>query len=114
MNLSRAMSDSAILTELGTRIEQYRIGQEMTQAQLAAKAGVGKRTIERLESGESLQLGVLLRVLRALEIIESLDALVPEAAARPMDLLKLKGKTRSRASRIKESTAKPWNWGDDE
>ena len=112
MKLTRSMSDGAIMTEIGTRIAQYRIAQNMTQAALADAAGVAKRTIERLEAGQSLQLGILLRVLRALDLVESFDALVPEAAARPMDLLKLRGKARSRASRVKESSA-PWTWGDE-
>ena len=114
MKVTRTMSDSAIMNELGTRIEQYRIAQEMTQAALAEAAGVGKRTIERLEAGESLQLAVLLRVLRALGLIDALDALVPEASARPMDLLKLRGKTRSRASRVRETAETPWSWVDDQ
>lgn len=44
-------TDEAVLGELGRRLAQVRLGKNLTQAQLAAKAGVSKRTVERLEVG---------------------------------------------------------------
>jgi hypothetical protein len=45
-----------------------------------------------------------------------LAAFIPEPGPRPLDLLKLKGKERRRASSRKQQdkTDEPWSWGDEE
>lgn len=52
MRIGKDTTDEAVLRELGRRLAQVRLGKNLTQAQLAAKAGVSKRTVERLEVGE--------------------------------------------------------------
>ena len=52
MKIETAFSDQAILQELGARIANTRLERNLTQADLAKEAGVSKRTVERLESGE--------------------------------------------------------------
>lgn len=108
--------DAAVLSEIGARLARLRIDQGLTQAQLADQSGVGKRTIERLESGGSIQSASLLRIFRVLGLRQDLLALFPEKGLRPMDLLKLKGKERRRASAHKtspKSGPEEWKWGDD-
>ncbi|MDR1076270.1 MAG: helix-turn-helix domain-containing protein [Xanthomonadaceae bacterium] len=115
MKIMNAHSDEAILRELGTRLAATRLAQNLTQAQLAEQAGVSKRTVERLESGEvALQLTGLIRVCRALGLLNRLDLLVPEPVSSPLAQLKRKGRTRQRASgqHVAETRA-PWQWGDD-
>jgi transcriptional regulator with XRE-family HTH domain len=113
--ISKLATDEAILKELGERIAQYRIRQELTQAQLAGQSGVSKRTIERIESGHSAQLSSLIRIFRVLELLPQLGELLPAAGSGPVDLLKLKGKQRKRAYSTKqqEDDSQPWTWGDD-
>jgi len=114
MKLSGSQTDEAILAELGRRIARRRIEREWSQAELAAQAGIGKRTLERIEAGASAQLVSLIRILRALDLLPLLEQLFPDDSPRPMELLKLKGKTRQRAptaSRIRE--ARPWSWDED-
>ena len=115
MDISDLYTDEAILTELGERIARARIDGQLTQAAMAEQAGVSKRTVERIEAGASTQLSSVLRVLRVLGLLEGLNQLVPESGPRPMDLMKLKGKTRQRASspRIVSESKTPWTWGDD-
>ncbi len=86
---------------------------QLTQAELAVQAGVGKRTVERLENGKSAQMSTLVRVFRVLNLLPNLDAMIPEQGISPLDLVKLKGKTRKRASRSRGTagTAK-WEWKD--
>jgi transcriptional regulator with XRE-family HTH domain len=98
---------------MGNRIASRRIDRQLTQAQLAERAGVGKRTLERLENGESTQMSTVIRIFRVLELLPNLDAMIPEPGLRPMDLLKLKGKVRQRASAPRE-TGEPaaWEWKD--
>lgn len=116
MNMQETISIDAIMKELGTRLAKRRIAQSWTQSQLAEQAGIGKRTLERLEAGQSIQLDNFLRVLRELKLLNAMDASIPELGPRPMDLLKLYGKTRQRASKIaqaEEVAEKPWKWGDE-
>ena len=88
-----------------------RLAQNLTQAALAERAGVAKRTIERLESGAvATQLSGFLRVCRALGLIAGLETLVPEQAASPMAQLKLQSYKRQRASKAKVAEAKPKKW----
>lgn len=116
MRIDPQLSDDLILRELGTRITSARVGHNLTQADLAEKAGVSKRTVERLESGEvATQLSGFLRVCRALGLVDRFDALVAEAGPSPMDQLKLQGRKRQRASRKKPPVGhapKKWTWGE--
>jgi hypothetical protein len=52
LRIGEETTDEAVLGELGRRLAQVRLGKNLTQAQLAAKAGVSKRTVERLEVRE--------------------------------------------------------------
>lgn len=92
-------SDQAILSEVGDRLQTWRLHRNLSQDALAREAGVSKRTIERLESGHSVQATNLIRVLRSLELLENLDLLIPEPLPSPIQALKLRGKQRQRASR---------------
>jgi len=115
MDESPFLNDEAILTEIGRRLARRRVDQALTQATLAEQAGVSKRTVERLEAGASTQLSSLIRILRALGLQEELLRLVPEMGPSPMDLLKLKGKERQRASsrRRTQQAEGEWSWGDE-
>ncbi len=116
MSAKSQMSDDTVLTELGRALAERRLGMGLTQFELAKQAGIGKRTVERLEAGNSCQTSALIRVLRVLELLDSLRQLVPLTGSRPMDLLKLKGKERKRASSKGRRTTKStgdWAWGDE-
>ena len=115
MKFGPLATDALILSELGRRLEAERLAQDLTQAQLAAQAGVSKRTVERLEAGQSSAIGSLIRCLRALNRLDGLDALLPEPQPNPVSVLKLRGKTRQRARPSTEvpQSGKPWAWGDE-
>ena len=87
----------------------------LRKSMLAEQAGVSKRTVERIEAGATAQTATLIRILRVLELVDRLETLVPEAGPRPMDLVKLKGKARKRASGKRKAADKgPWQWGDED
>lgn len=121
MNIDMNLTDDGVLTELGLRLAGRRVVMGLTQAQLAKQAGVAKRTLERIEAGESSQLLTLIRVLRALDAMTGLEQLLPTAQQSPMALLKEREKgsagtgRRQRASSKKSGVAEhaPWTWGDD-
>jgi len=111
----KTMADDAVLEELGRRLERRRLALQLTQAKLAEQAGVSKRTVERIEAGAAAQTLSLIRMLRVLDLLQGLDQMIPETGPRPMDLLKLKGKERKRASsrRAPNQSGEVWSWGDD-
>ncbi len=116
MGIESLMSDKAVLVEIGRRLGRCRVELELTQADLAKEAGVSKRTVERVEAGESTQTATLIRMLRVLGLLEALEAAIPEIGPSPMDLLKLQGKERQRASSKKRKTRRTeeeWSWGDE-
>jgi transcriptional regulator with XRE-family HTH domain len=112
MKITGLLTDDAVLAELGARIAGRRLELQLTQAAVAEQAGIAKRTLERMEAGQTSQLATLIRVLRVLDAASGLDSLIPEIGPRPMDLLKRKGKVRQRASgrRAAKATDKPWRW----
>ena len=115
MKISAQLTDEAVLQELGGRLAGLRIEHNLTQAALAEQAGVSKRTIERLESGEvATQLSGFLRVCRALGLLERFETLLPESVPGPMAQLKQAGRKRQRATGKRSVTEKPgkWTWGE--
>lgn len=115
MKIEAKLTNEAILRELGERLAATRLQRNLTQAALAEQAGVAKRTVERLESGEvATQLSGFLRVCRVLGVVERFDALIPEVTASPIAQLKLQGRRRRRASGQKAATDGPkkWTWGE--
>lgn len=109
-------TDMRVLAELGERVARHRLNRNLTQDQLAREAGVSKRTVVRLENGESSQLTNLIRILRALNLVGNLDALVPLPLPSPVEALKAKAHERRRASpsRRKPKPGAKWTWGDDQ
>ncbi|HMP72080.1 MAG TPA: helix-turn-helix domain-containing protein [Kiritimatiellia bacterium] len=115
MKLQDLHKDEAVLAELGRRLAQVRIGQNISQAELAQRAGVGKRTLERVEAGETTQTRTLFRILRELGLLAQLDALLPEPKPRPRDVIREDGRLPRRAGRKKPSEDRrgEWKWGDE-
>ena len=119
MKLTESLTDATLLSEIGQRLTRRRLDLQLSQAQLAQRAGLSKRTVERIEAGKSTQVVSLLRILRELGLLDSLDQLLPADGPRPLDLLKLQGKQRRRASAPRkpqspERAEDPWRWGEDE
>ena len=114
MKIADPLTDEALLAELGERLTRSRLNRNITQAQLAREAGVSKRTVERIEAGASTQVSNLVRVIRALGLLENFERLVPEPSLSPMEQLKLQSKERVRASAGSESSTDSgaWEWGD--
>lgn len=117
MKITSNLTDEAVLAELGARIARLRLERNISQAELGDEAGVGRRTVQRLEAGHSVQSVSLIRVLRVLGLMEGLERLVPEPAPSPLQRLQMAGRARQRASggrsTAAESETEPWRWSDD-
>lgn len=88
----------AVLAELGHRIERLRLQRNQTQADLAAAAGIGTATLQRLETGANATLATLIQVLRALGRLGDLDTLISEVEVSPFEISGARGTPRQRAS----------------
>ena len=104
-------SPEAIEASLGRKLEQLRLSKNVNQSALAAEAGVSRRTITRLENGEGISLDTLIRVMRALGVVDRLASLLPDPATRPVERIKLGGRERKRARMKNDAGADAWTWG---
>ena len=116
--INAQLADEQLLEEIGQRLAALRLEMNLSQSDLAFRAGLGVRTIQRLENGTvAAQLPGFLRVCRVLGILARLELLLPESVPSPMTQLKLHGKQRQRAVRPRSTTNKvkeyplPWSWG---
>lgn len=117
MKIDENLSDEALLKLIGQRLVQQRLARNLTQQQLAEQAGLGLRTVQRLEQGAvATQLSGFVRVCRVLGLVERFDLLVPDTAPSPMAQLKLQGRKRQRASGQRQAKKKSadqpakWTW----
>jgi transcriptional regulator with XRE-family HTH domain len=110
MKMKSHITDEALLKRIGERLARLRLSRNLTQQQLAEQAGLGLRTLQRLELGAAAtQLSGFTRVCRVLGLLEQLETLVPEEVASPMAQLKRQVRKRQRATG-KKVAVKPENW----
>jgi hypothetical protein len=64
---------------------------------VAEKAGISRRALQKLESGQACTLTLLVRILRTLGRLDALDSFLPEPGLSPIQSAKLKGRQRKRA-----------------
>lgn len=98
------MSPKAIAEELGDRLRNVRLNADRTQAEVASRAGLSRPTVVAAEQGR-VQLENLVAILVALGLVNQLDAFLPVQTISPLQLAKLKGRERQRASRAKDKPA---------
>lgn len=114
MKFDEQSTDKAILQEIGERLEQLRLNRNLIRTDLAEQAGISRNTIERIESGDSIQLINIIRLCRALGTLSRFEAVFPIPALSPVAQLKLQGKSRQRASKKRSDSNDTWTWGDKE
>jgi len=105
------LSDKLIAEEIGDRIKSLRLRKNITQKTLADAATLSLNSIKSLESGRG-KLSTLIAVLRELGALDHLDSFIPETSISPMQLAKMQGRVRERASgrRLKNSPADKLEW----
>ena len=89
-------TNSAILKEIAARLKEYRLRRNLQQKEVAENAGISLDTVARFERGESIALEKFLRILRVLDMLENIEAFIPEPPPSPILLRKLQGKKRYR------------------
>ncbi len=104
------------MQRLSARLVRHRLNRDLSQSDLARRAGISLRTLARMEAGEPVQLGSFFRVLIALDLGSQLENLVPEVPESPIQQLERDGEVRRRASRRRdagETDPASWTWGED-
>ena len=95
------MSPFAIAEELGNRLKQARLRADLTQAEVASRTGLNRRTILNAEKGK-VQLENLVAILVSMDMADQLNIFLPVQEISPIQLAKLNGQQRQRASRSKK------------
>jgi transcriptional regulator with XRE-family HTH domain len=73
---------------LGERLKRLRLNRNLDQRSTAEKAGISERALRNLESGQGSTVETLLRTLKALDYLQGINMLAPEASVNPLDLLR--------------------------
>jgi transcriptional regulator with XRE-family HTH domain len=110
MKITNSSKTEAVLNEIGARLTRQRIEAKLTQADLAKKAGVSKRTVERIEAGSSIQLSTMIQVLRVFKLLE------PFGLALTVEKTEIPAKKKSSPVRVEKNPSigpaqKSHSWG---
>ncbi len=97
-------SPVALSEIIGERLKQARLNSDLTQAEVASLAGVSRKAVLNAEKGKT-QLETLMAILSALALTDHLDMFLPPQPLSPIQLEKLQGKRRQRASGLRKTSS---------
>ena len=105
------MTNDEVAAKFAEALRAWRVspnGAAMTQADLAHKSGVGLTPLKRFEKTGAITLRNLIAILRTMDLLDNLLAVVPDAdSPSPLDVLaeaqKKAKQVRQRAPRSKRS-----------
>ena len=107
------LTDHAISEQLRERCRRERLLQNITQEDLAERAGLGVNTVRRFERDDdySPSLDTFIRIIRVLGALDVLEQILPE---RPLDPLNPDASERLRARPASPAAAADgeWTWGE--
>lgn len=104
-------NNAFLLKEMGERIRDIRIAQNLTQEEVAEDIGVSLSTIKRIESGTGSTLENFLRILRYFNLTQNLEVLIPAQQQSAEEIYRNVSK-RQRAGKEKQ-THTEFKWGDE-
>ena len=102
----QSLSNTEIIQSLGAQYKSYRLNANLTQKEVAEKAGVSLITLRAFETGKAtnITMGNLLALLRAINNLECITEILPEIPISPYLLARLLKKQRKRVKHKKEKT----------
>ncbi len=104
----KRMSDAAIAEEIAAYIKHTRLELNKTQKDLAFEAGLSRRTITAIESGNKhINIITLIQLLRSLNSLHVLNGFKTTTQLSPLQLVKLEQDKRKRATSIKQDNKNP-------
>lgn len=107
------VTSGSLCAELGARLAKIRLSRNITQEALAREAGIGVRTLRRLEAGGSCTLDSFLRIAITLGLADHLLSTIPAQNIRPIERISARRSERKRARPVRhQALGRPWTWGD--
>ncbi len=98
-------ASAALAEEFGERLKRARLNRDMTQSEVAERAGISRLAVLNAEKG-NVRLKILIAIMSALELDGRLDLFLPAQEISPIQLAQLKGRARQRASGQRKTTIK--------
>lgn len=110
-------TDNAIIKQIGLKIKEARLAQNIPQSVLAKYCGLSQFTISQIENGNNTSLEGIISILRALNRLDVLNGIFAEQPLSPIVLSKLSMKSTPKKRAYtkksgKEATVKKndFNW----
>ena len=91
-----------VMKEVGFRLAKIWLSRNITKDYFAQSAGIGLRTLRRIERSESSTFDSFLRVVIVLGYTDALLSIFPVHDVRPIERMEAKRKERKRARPIEE------------
>lgn len=93
-----AQSNASIIAALGKKVRSYRMMEQLTQEELAAKAGISALTLKKFENAKTANINMqtFIALLRALHQMECIGNILPDLPVPPSVLRKYQDKTPKR------------------
>lgn len=105
-----AMSDKAIIAAIGEYLKHQRLVKNKTQAQIAVDAGINRWTLSNIENGKAVTLASLVQILRALDLLSTLNIFRIEKRISPIELAKAEKQKRQRARNVNNDNKTKSEW----
>ncbi len=105
MKIEISMTDKVIVSELGRRLKSLRLNRNYSQQEIAELTGLSVTAVQSAEKGESKMI-TYIKILRVLGSLQALDKFLPVVDISPLQLAKLEGKRRQRASGKRKESGK--------
>ena len=111
MKIGITTTPQEAIREIGRRVAALRIARNLTQAELATKAGLSKRVVERLETNAGRPtLESFVQICCALALQDRFETLLPEQSPSPADIFRGRAPAR-RIRHSKAAAARAAKWG---
>lgn len=104
---------ATVLSRLGERLRQARLGANLTQQDLATQVGVSMKTVQNAEDGQNISLETLILLLKGVGRLNDLENLLADTGPSPVELARRHGHSRQRASgrrAVAGDDEEPWQW----
>ena len=96
-----SLTNNRIEEILGKRLKEHRLQYNITQNELAIKTGMSRVSISKIERGKGVNLSSLIEIMRGLRILENIEGLIPEQEVSPIEIIRLKNKSKKKRASTK-------------
>lgn len=107
----KILKDDKVVLQLGKELRRMRLERNLSQAEVAKRAGLDRTTVVKLEAGRAATVMTVVQVLRAMDRLEVLDGFHEEPQLTPYQVVEQQAKylkkQRKRASRNKPEIVPP-------